>query len=41
MELQSDAKVVYCLEQDDQGVWYTRLECIYEKDSLTPVKPDD
>ena len=40
MELQSDAKLVYCLEQDDQGVWYiTRLECIYEKDSLTPVKP--
>lgn len=40
MELQSDAKLVYCLEQDDQGVWHiTRLECIYEKDSLTPVKP--
>lgn len=40
MELQSDAKLVYCLEQNQQGVWYiTRLECIYEKDSLTPVKP--
>lgn len=40
MELQSDAKLVYCVEQDKQGVWYIkRLECIYEKDSLTPVKP--
>ena len=40
MELQSDAKLVYCLEQNQQGVWYiTRLECIYEKDNLTPVKP--
>lgn len=42
MDLNSDAQLVYCLEKSEDGTWYiTRLECIYEKDSLTPVLPSN
>lgn len=39
MQLNSDAKIVYGLVKQD-GIWYiNNMECVYEKDSLTPVVP--
>ncbi|EHJ08062.1 hypothetical protein [Staphylococcus simiae] len=40
MDLNSDAQLAYCLEKNSNDKWFiTRLECIYEKDSLVPVTP--
>ncbi|MEJ7535098.1 bile acid 7-alpha dehydratase, partial [Staphylococcus hominis] len=40
MQLDSDTKIIYCLEKDNDDVWYiSNLSCIYEKDKLTPVIP--
>lgn len=39
IQLNSDAKIIYCVEQLN-GVWYIKnLECVYEKDTLIPVVP--
>ena len=32
MQLDSDTKIIYCLEKDNDDVWYiSNLSCIYEK----------
>lgn len=39
MQLNSDAKIIYCVERLN-GIWYIKnLECVYEKDTLMPVMP--
>ncbi|MFW3612394.1 bile acid 7-alpha dehydratase [Staphylococcus caprae] len=40
MQLDSDAKIIYSLEKNEEGIWLIKgLGSIYEKDKLTPVIP--
>ncbi|QQT10326.1 nuclear transport factor 2 family protein [Staphylococcus pasteuri] len=39
MQLNSDAKIVYGLVKEGDTWYIQNMECVYEKDSLTPVVP--
>jgi hypothetical protein len=39
MQLNSDAKIIYCLTKTTDTWYIQHMECVYEKDNLTPVFP--
>lgn len=39
MQLNSDAKIIYCLTKTTDTWYIQHMECVYEQDSLTPVFP--